>query len=163
MIRDRVVHFHPLEWEITMKESLLIILTLMILPRTCESKENATSKEDAKAGVVTAHSRGLLGGSGGVSFPLCPVSPGGPRKRLVPRPCQYGYRQPGVVPDSCLGVSRETALQKLCGRTSMLSYVCVPELADRWVDHRGLAGFMPARANGNSNCGSDRGKVVCES
>ncbi len=61
MIRDRVVHFHPLEWEITMKESLLIILTLMILPRTCEGKENATSKEDAKAGVVTAHSRGLHG------------------------------------------------------------------------------------------------------
>ena len=44
-----------------MKKSLLILLILMILPRTCESEEDATDKNDAKAGVVTAHSRGLHG------------------------------------------------------------------------------------------------------
>ena len=44
-----------------MKKSLLILLSLMILPRTSEAEEDATNKNDAKAGVVTAHSRGLHG------------------------------------------------------------------------------------------------------
>lgn len=44
-----------------MKKSLLMLLILVILPRTCEAEEDATNKNDAKSGVVTAHSRGLHG------------------------------------------------------------------------------------------------------
>jgi len=44
-----------------MRNSLLIILAFMVLPWTCEAEEDATDKKDAKAGVVTAHSRGLHG------------------------------------------------------------------------------------------------------
>ena len=44
-----------------MRNSLLIILAFMVLPWTCEGKENAANREDARAGVVTAHSRGLHG------------------------------------------------------------------------------------------------------
>ena len=44
-----------------MKKSFLIILILMILPRPCEGKENASNREDARTGVVTSSSRGLHG------------------------------------------------------------------------------------------------------
>jgi len=44
-----------------MRNSLLIILAFMVLPCTCEGKENAANGEEAKAGVVTTHSRGLHG------------------------------------------------------------------------------------------------------
>ena len=44
-----------------MRNSLLIILAFMVLPWTCEGKENAANRKDARAGVVTAHSRGLHG------------------------------------------------------------------------------------------------------
>jgi len=44
-----------------MRNSLLIILAFMVLTCTCEGKEKATNGEDVRAGVVTAHSRGLHG------------------------------------------------------------------------------------------------------
>ena len=44
-----------------MKNSLLVILTLVILPRTCEGEEIAADKTDKEAGIVTPHSRGLHG------------------------------------------------------------------------------------------------------
>src|SRR4030042_4170260 len=44
-----------------MKKSYLILLCLVVLPQMCESQETATSKNDAQAGVVTVHSRGLHG------------------------------------------------------------------------------------------------------
>ena len=44
-----------------MKGALPIILTLTILPWTCEGGEVATNQEAARAGVVTAHGRGLHG------------------------------------------------------------------------------------------------------
>ncbi|MCH7558787.1 MAG: hypothetical protein IIB56_15205 [Planctomycetes bacterium] len=44
-----------------MRNSLLIILAFMVLPWTCEGKENAANREDARAGVVTSSSRGLHG------------------------------------------------------------------------------------------------------
>ncbi len=44
-----------------MSNSLLIILALMVLPRTYGAEEKRTDQKDAKAGVITAHSRGLHG------------------------------------------------------------------------------------------------------
>ncbi len=44
-----------------MKNSLLIILAFLVLAGTCEGNEKAGNREDARAGVVTAHSRGLHG------------------------------------------------------------------------------------------------------
>jgi len=44
-----------------MRNSLLIILAFVVLPWTCEAEEDATNKNNVKAGVVTAHSQGLHG------------------------------------------------------------------------------------------------------
>ena len=44
-----------------MRNSLLIILAFIALSRTCEGKEKAAARENTRAGVVTAHSRGLHG------------------------------------------------------------------------------------------------------
>ena len=44
-----------------MRNTLFIILAFMILPWTCEGKENTANKESERAGVVIAHSRGLHG------------------------------------------------------------------------------------------------------
>ncbi|GAH58694.1 unnamed protein product, partial [marine sediment metagenome] len=61
MTKDSAVYFYPLELETIMRNSLLIILAFMVLPWTCEGKENAANKKDARAGVVTSSSRGLHG------------------------------------------------------------------------------------------------------
>ena len=44
-----------------MRDAWLIILSVLALPWTCEGQENATKREDGRAGIVTAHSRGLHG------------------------------------------------------------------------------------------------------
>ncbi len=43
------------------KSALLLSVTLIILPWKCEGQETASDPEQAKAGVVTSHSRGLHG------------------------------------------------------------------------------------------------------
>jgi len=59
--KDRAVHSYPLELETIMRNTLFIILAFMVLPWTCEGKENAANREGERAGVVIAHSRGLHG------------------------------------------------------------------------------------------------------
>jgi hypothetical protein len=59
--KNKAVHSYPLELETIMRNTLFIILAFMILPWTCEGKENAANKESERAEVVIAHSRGLHG------------------------------------------------------------------------------------------------------
>jgi hypothetical protein len=44
-----------------MKKTLLVVLTLIFLPSTCQAQEDAADKKEVKPGVITAHFNGLHG------------------------------------------------------------------------------------------------------